>query len=90
MKVLVGRLGLESYKATIRGLAQFGDRQQGTDRNRAAVDWIEAQLRSYGCTHIERFKYVYAAPTPGAREQVYCTKIGATRAELKPGCGLYS
>ena len=138
VKVLVGRLGLEGYKATIKGLAQFGDRQQGTDRNRAAVDWIEAQLRSYGCTHIERFKYIYDAPapqprpgavaapaaviasgeiragvggsrlrgitrpvlsndnpeaqsdpalralnaqppTPGAREQVYCTKIGATR-----------
>src|SRR5215831_17066849 len=48
--VLAGRLDLEKYKATIKGLTQFGDRRQGTDRNRAAVDWIEAQLRSYGCT----------------------------------------
>ncbi len=140
VKVLVGRLDLESYKATIKALTRFGDRQQGTDRNRAAVDWIEAQLRSYGCTNIERIKFVYdsplpqpqpqqrAAPAPGAviasgefragvggsrlrgitrpvthnndpaaqsdpalralnaqppapgpREQVYCTKIGATR-----------
>ena len=41
---LVGRLDLERYKATIKGLTQFGDRRQGTDRNRAAIDWIEAQL----------------------------------------------
>ena len=32
---LVGRLNLESYKERLRGLAQFGDRRQGTDRNRA-------------------------------------------------------
>jgi hypothetical protein len=60
---LVGRLDLERYKATIKGLTQFGDRRQGTDRNRAAVDWIEAQLKSYGCT-TERIKYVYDPPPP--------------------------
>src|SRR5437870_12417999 len=38
---LVARLDLEQYKATIKGLTQFGDRRQGTDRNRAAVNWIE-------------------------------------------------
>ena len=43
---LVARLDLERYKATIKGLTQFGDRRHGTDRNRAAVDWIEAQLRA--------------------------------------------
>ena len=32
--VLAGRLDLEKYKATIKGLTQFGDRRQGTDRNR--------------------------------------------------------
>lgn len=51
---LVGNLELEKYKATLKGLAQFGDRQQGTTRNRDAVDWIEAQLKSYGCTNTER------------------------------------
>ena len=122
---LVGRLDLEKYKATIKGLTQFGDRRQGTDRNRRAVDWIEAQLRSYGCSNTERLKYDfqpsppnpegrgrggrgrggpprgYRAPTgvnndpmrqpdaklrelntppsvPGARDQVYCTKVGTT------------
>jgi len=49
IKDLVGRLELEKYKATIKGLTQFGDRRQGTERNRKAVDWIEAQLKSYGC-----------------------------------------
>jgi hypothetical protein len=140
VKALVGRLDLEKYKATIKGLTAFGDRRQGTDRNRAAVDWIEAQLKSVGCANTERIKYMYnpappASPTakppqlppdrviasgeirrgqggsrfrgitsptsvntnperqpdlklrelnsqpttPGAREEVYCTKIGATR-----------
>jgi hypothetical protein len=138
VKVLVGRLDLERYKATIKGLTQFGDRRQGTDRNLRALDWIEAQLKSFGCTNTERLKYVYNPPpsqpqrgrgvppepviasgeirtgaggsryrgitrptgvnnnpeaqpdvrlrelnsqptTPGPREQVYCTKIGATR-----------
>ena len=110
-------------------MTAFGDRRQGTDRNRAAIDWIEAQLKSYGCTNTERVKYEYqpapargrgnggrgadaaqgggrlrgirrrtgvnndpnAQPdaelrernrqpmTPGPREEVYCTKIGATR-----------
>jgi len=126
---LVARLDLEQYKATIKGLTQFGDRRQGTDRNRAAVNWIEAQLRSYGCADIARLKYDYQpapprapteagpardttravgggryrgmrartgvntdslrqpdrrvraldaqATTPGAREEVYCTKVGS-------------
>ena len=122
---LVGRLDIEKYKATIKGLTRFGDRRQGTDRNRQAIDWIEAQLRSYGCSNTERLKYDfqpsppnpggrgrggrgqggpprgYRAPTgvnndpmrqpdarlrelntppsvPGARDQVYCTKVGTT------------
>ena len=132
---LVSRLDLEKYKATIKGLTQFGDRRQGTARNRAAVDWIEAQLRSYGCTPTERITYDYQPPaprpaaaapvgprpasnvaqgggrlrgnrmptgvntdslkqpdvalrkrnseptTPGERQEVYCTKVGATHPE---------
>jgi hypothetical protein len=67
----VGRLDLERYKATIKGLTKFGDRRQGTDRNKAATDWIEAQLKSYGCTPTERITYTYepaprAAPTGAA------------------------
>jgi hypothetical protein len=58
---LVKRLDLARYKATIKGLTQFGDRLQGTDRNRAAVDWIEGELKSYGCT-TERFIYEYPPP----------------------------
>ena len=133
VKVLVGRLDLERYKATILGLTRFGDRRQGTDRNRAAVAWIESQLKSYGCGEVSRLKYTYfptdperpsgpavarGADTPvggaryrgsrartgvnedpakqpdarlralnsqpsqgGEREEVYCTKIGATHPE---------
>ena len=125
IRTLVAGLDLEKYKSTIKGLTQFGDRRQGTDRNRAAIDWIEAQLKSFGCTNTERVKYDYqpAPPTsgrggrggrgalprkghrgptgvnndpmkqpdeklralnsqpstPGLREEVFCTKIGATR-----------
>jgi hypothetical protein len=130
---MVERLDLEKYKSTIKGLTQFGDRRQGTDRNRAAVDWIEAKLKSYGCTNTVRLQYMYfptdkilpsgppiahnpdsasggaryrgaravtgvntdptlqpdeklralnsQASQGGAREEVYCTKIGATHPE---------
>jgi hypothetical protein len=134
IRTLVGRLSLDRYKATLKGLTQFGDRRQGTDRNRAAVDWIEAQLESYGCP-TGRIRYEYKTPPPnpqgrgqrppadpdaiptaqgggrprgirartgvntdptrqpdeklralnsqpaadGPREEVYCTKVGATR-----------
>jgi Peptidase family M28 len=133
VKVLVGRLDLAKYKATIKGLTQFGDRRQGTDRNRAAVNWIEAQLKSYGCSNISRLKYTYSPTDPqrasgpavarspdisvggaryrgerahtgvnedpllqkdeklralnsqpssaGAREEVFCTKVGAAHPE---------
>ena len=62
IKTLVSRLELPRYKATIRGLTKFGDRREGTDRNRAALDWIEAQLKSYGCTNTERIHYEYQPP----------------------------
>ena len=64
--ILVGRLDLEKYKSTIKGLTAFGDRRQGTDRNRAALAWIEAQLRSYGCADVSRLQYTYF-PTDAQR-----------------------
>ena len=71
VKTLVARLDFERYKATIKSLTQFGDRLEGTDRNRAAIDWIESQLKSYGCTNTERLKYTRtlssAAPAPGGQ-----------------------
>ncbi len=66
VRVLVDRLDLEKYKATIKGLTRFGDRRQGTDRNRAAVDWIEAQLKSFGCP-TGRIKYEYQPPAGRGR-----------------------
>jgi hypothetical protein len=62
VRALISRLDLESYKATIKGLTQFGDRRQGTERNRKAVDWIEAQLKSYGCP-TGRIIYQHPAPS---------------------------
>ncbi|MDC1436245.1 M28 family metallopeptidase [Gammaproteobacteria bacterium] len=62
---LVSRLGLESYKSTIKDLTQFGDRRQGTSRNRNAVDWIAEQLESYGCSNVERISYDFTTtPRP--------------------------
>ena len=67
-QVLVSRLTLDNYKTTLKGLTQFGDRRQGTQRNRDALDWIEAQLQSFGCTNTERITYTYPAePTPARR-----------------------
>jgi Peptidase family M28 len=60
IKILVSRLDLERYKATIKGLTQFGDRRQGTDRNRAAIDWIESKLKSEGCSKTARLTYTYS------------------------------
>src|SRR4029079_13685634 len=54
---LVDRLDLEKYKATIKGLTQFRDRRQRTDRSRAAVVWSEAQLKRHGCTPTESRTY---------------------------------
>src|SRR5215204_137306 len=67
IKTMVERLDLEKYKATIKGLTQFGDRRQGTARNRAAIDWIEAQLKSYGCANVERLTYTYTPRVQGQR-----------------------
>ena len=69
VQVLVDRLTLDNYKATLKGLTEFGDRRQGTQRNRDAVDWIEAQLRSVGCTNTARITYEYdpAPRTPRGR-----------------------
>ncbi len=66
--LLVGRLDLERYKAVIKGLTEFGDRRQGTQRNRDAVDWIEAWLEAAGCS-TERLYYTYDPPprTGGGR-----------------------
>lgn len=66
---MVRQLELDRYKATIKSLTEFGDRRQGTDRNRRALAWIEAQLKSYGCTNTERmqFNFTQAPPAlPGA------------------------
>src|SRR6476660_7918773 len=66
VQTLVGRLELGRYKSTIEALSRFGDRRQGTRRNRDAVDWIETQLKSYGCTGVERLTYQYTTPKPSA------------------------
>ena len=78
---LVGRLDLERYKAVIQGLTQFGDRRQGTRRNREAVDWIAAQLEAAGCP-TERFDYTYDPP-PRPRGDGAGTR-GAGNAPLNP------
>jgi hypothetical protein len=90
IKALVGRLDLEKYKATVKALTQFGDRRQGTERNRAANDWIEAQLKSYGCSGVERLKYEYApAPraTPAGGGAAGAGQAAGTRGATGAGAG---
>jgi hypothetical protein len=77
---IVRRLDFDSYKELLYGLTRFGDREQGTPRNEAAIDWIEDQLRGWGY-ETERVQYSYTprnSDTPEPREQVFATKIGAT------------
>jgi hypothetical protein len=91
VKTLVDRLDLERYKATIKGLTQFGDRRQGTDRNRAANDWIETQLTSYGCP-IERLKYGYdpapANPSGGGRGNTGLAQGGGRNRGIRTPTGV--
>lgn len=75
VRTVAGRLALERYKAHIKGLTQFGDRMQGTQRNRDAIDWIEKQLRSFGYSNVERHRFMSVG---GPLENIYATKIGAT------------
>jgi len=87
---LVGRLDLERYKATIKGLTRFGDRRQGTDRNRAAIDWIEAQLKSYGCSNTERLHYSYSPdekPRPSGPPKAPGSNAAAGGGRLRGNAG---
>jgi hypothetical protein len=79
VRTVVDRLDFDSYKNLIKGLTQFGDREQGTERNARAVDWIEQQLKSWGYA-TERVKYMYTPRDgqPSPREQVFATKMGST------------
>ncbi|HMG60506.1 MAG TPA: M20/M25/M40 family metallo-hydrolase [Burkholderiales bacterium] len=86
VRALVGRLDLERYKATIKGLTEFGDRRQGTDRNRAAVDWIERQLKSFGC-NTGRIKYEYNPPAPQSRPQGRVPSPVIASGEIRTGSG---
>jgi hypothetical protein len=73
VKAVVDRLSSDGYKELIKGLTQFGDRRQGTDRNMAAQKWIAEQLTGWGYT-VERMQYEYRGQP---REQVYATKVGS-------------
>ena len=75
LRTVVGRLDLERYKAHIKGLSQFGDRTQGTQRNRDAIDWLERQLRSFGYSNVERHRFMSGS---GPLENIYATKLGTT------------
>src|SRR5438874_13595868 len=80
LQEVVRRLELDRYKSHIKGLAQFGDRLQGTQRNRDAIDWLEKQLKSFGYSNVERHRFMSSS---GPLENVYATKIGmTTRGEM--------
>jgi hypothetical protein len=77
VQALVDRLDFDSYKELIQGLAVFGDRREGTERNVRANEWIEAQLQSWGY-ETERMDYTFRDEP---RWQVYATKVGSTTPE---------
>src|SRR6266850_5438285 len=75
VRAVVARLDLERYKTHIKGLTQFGDRIQGTQRNREAIDWLEKQLRSFGYSNVARHRFMSGS---GPLENIYATKVGTT------------
>jgi hypothetical protein len=75
VRTVVGRLELVRYKAHIKGLSQFGDRLQGTERNRGAIAWLDQQLGSFGYTNVQRHRFMSGS---GPLENIYATKIGTT------------
>ena len=58
--VLVGRLDWKDSRPH-QGVTDSAIAEEGTDRNRAANDWIEAHSKA-GCTNTERVIYVYQPP----------------------------
>src|SRR6476646_4637181 len=75
VRAIVGRLKLELYKAHIKGLSQFGDRMQGTERNRDAINWLEKELCSFGCATLDLHRFMSGG---GSLENIYATKTGTT------------
>src|SRR5207244_4884293 len=75
VRTAVGRLDLQSFKAHIKGLTQFGDRMQGTQRNRDAISWLEKQLKDFGYTNVQRQRFMSSS---GPLENVYATKLGTS------------
>jgi len=80
INTLISRLTLANYKDTIKGLTTFGDRMQGTKRNEDALDWIETQLKSYGCSDVERLDFENTDTVPQ-------TKFALPLEELNPPGG---
>ena len=79
VQAVVERLDFDSYKEILRGLTEFGDREQGTERNARAIDWIEAQLQGWGY-ETGRIHYQFAPrgeTESEPREEVYATKWGS-------------
>src|SRR5262245_40438615 len=76
IRTLVSRLDLQQYKSTIESLSRFGDRRQGTRRNRDAMEWIETQLKSYGCADVERLTYTYVTARDANRDTVAAATDG--------------
>jgi peptidase M28-like protein len=89
IRTLVSRLDLQRYKSTIESLSRFGDRRQGTRRNRDAVDWIEAQLKSYGCADVERLTYTYVAARDGNRDATPATAVDAFKGSGPGGATVF-
>src|SRR5262249_2734879 len=85
VRTVVGRLDLARYKSHIKGVTQFGDRMQGTQRNRDAIDWLGKQLQSFGYRNVERHRIMSSS---GPLGNVYATKSAtATPREKSRGSG---
>jgi hypothetical protein len=75
LRTVVNRLDLQRFKSHVKGLTQFGDRMQGTQRNRDAISWLEKQLQDFGYTNVQRQRFMSSS---GPLENIYATKVGTS------------
>ena len=89
IRTIVSGLDLQRYTSTIEALSRFGDRRQGTRRNREAVDWIEAQLRSYSCADVQRLTYTYTTPSAASGDALPPSRVAAFKGSGPGGATVF-
>ena len=76
-ELIVQDLNFLRFQQNIAFLETFGDREERTERNADAADWLQLQLELAGY-EVERHSYLFGG---SFQDNVYATKIGTERPE---------